>query len=116
MASSKTDLMELAKRETKLVEIAGKEFRVQSLTDHERAMWEVDCLNESGERDPVAMESMRPRLIVKCLVDDGGNRLFTDEEAEDVAGLPASVTVKLFTVCSDLCGMDDDDKKDAAKN
>ena len=116
MASSKTDLMELAKRETKLVEIAGKEFRVQSLTDHERAMWEVDCLNESGERDPVAMETMRPRLIVKCLVDENGHRLFTDEESEDVAEWPASVTVTLFTECSKLCGMDDDDRKEAAKN
>jgi len=108
--------MTLGHKETKPVEIAGKQFIVQSLSDHERAMWEVDCLDAEGNRDPAAMETMRPRLIVKCLVDENGHRLFTDEESEDVAEWPASVTVTLFTECSKLCGMDDDDRKEAAKN
>ena len=116
MASSKTDLMTLVERETRPVELAGKTFLVRELTDRERAMWEIDCLDDEGKRDIIAMESMRTRLIVKCLVDDAGNRIFTDEEAEDLSEWPVSVTAKLWAVCSDMCGLDDDDKAQAVKN
>lgn len=116
MASSKQELMTFGKRETKHVEIDGKKLIVQGLTDRERAEWEVDSLDDEGNRDPVAMESMRTRLIVKCLVDENGKRIFTDEESDDIGEWPAAVTVKLFKVCSELCGLDDDDIEEAKKN
>jgi hypothetical protein len=116
MASTKQDLMNLGKREPELVKLAGKEFLVKGLTDRERAEWELDCLDEEGRKDLTAMESIRPRLIAKCLVDDNGLRLFSDDEYEIVAEWPASVTVKLFEVCSRLCGLDEDDKEMVAKN
>ena len=116
MASSKQDLMSFGKREPKPVKLGGKEFLVRALNDHERAEWELDCLDSEGNRDVIMMESMRPRLIVKCLVDDNGNRIFDDDEADVIAEWPASVTVKLFKICSSLCGLDDEDVEAVSKN
>lgn len=118
MASSKQELMKLKDegREPVSFPIGGKDFLVKPLGDREQAEWEMDCCDDTGVRDPIKLESMRPRLIVKCLVDEDGRRLFTDEEYEELEEWPSRVTQPLFDLCSKLCGLDGSEIEEAKKN
>lgn len=58
----------------------------------------------------------RARLVVRCLVDDKGKRLFTDDEVAAVGSLSASSMQKLFNACRKLNAITDDDVKELEKN
>jgi hypothetical protein len=49
--------------------------------------------------------NLRARLLVRCICDADGKRLFADGDVEQVAGLPARVIDPLFEVAQRLSGM-----------
>ena len=87
---------------------AGKPVRIQSLTELERSKIEAACGEDFSD--------IRARLIAASLVDEDGNRIFTDE-AEDIAFImnmdsafiaPVSDLIQAHSQWSDLA--------DAVKN
>ena len=46
----------------------------------------------------------KARLVVKCLVDEDGKRLFGDEDAEALGNKSAAVVNRLFIEIQKLCG------------
>lgn len=57
--------------------------------------------------DPVSdLENFRAKLVVHCVVDKDGKRIFTDEDADVVGDLPADTIQLLFEPARRLCGME----------
>jgi len=55
------------------------------------------------------LTNMRARLVVNCLIDEDGNRLFKNSEAKALGEKNATVMNRLFDKCRELSGMTDDD-------
>lgn len=57
---------------------------------------------------------MRRELLVLCMVDDQGVRLFADNEVGLLGAMDSKIIGKLYTAARKLCGMDDEGE--VAKN
>ena len=102
MAKSRAELLQFAKRDH--VEVDG--VRLQSLTELEISELETLWGKRYRETEDIDLV-MRRELLVRCIVDDAGHRLFDDTEVDLLGQWPSRVVVKLYASCRDLCGMND---------
>lgn len=78
---------------------------VRGLTAGERDAFEAACFVGRGASREMNFVNLRARLLVKCICNSDGTRLFEDGELEKVAALPAKVIDPLFEVAQRLSGM-----------
>ena len=62
--------------------------------------------------------TQKERLIIRCVRDDEGQKIFTDQDIDAISNWPADLLNRVFDKCSDLCGGDatEDETQSAAKN
>lgn len=110
MAKSREELMQYAKRDHR--EVDG--VRLQSLTELElsdlRTLW-GERYNKTKDLDLV----MRRELLVASIVDDNGEPIFDEDEANMLADWKGSVTERLYRAARELNGMDEDEVDDQEK-
>jgi hypothetical protein len=82
---------------------------VTTLAGTDRDDWERWITDAEGK---VTTANIRARLLVRCLADEPGNRLFTDEEAVALGRKSAAVLDRLFTIAQRLNGLS---RKDVAE-
>jgi len=78
---------------------------IRGLTAGERDSFEAACFIGKGTNREMNFVNLRARLLVRCICDADGKRLFADGDVEQVAGLPARVIDPLFEVAQRLSGM-----------
>lgn len=88
----------------------GGSVRIRGLSAAERDQFEAR-LGVSQD-----LTNMRARLVVSCLVDDDGNRIFKDSEASELGKKNAAVLTRLFDEVRNLSGMSDEALGIAEKN
>ena len=103
MALSKQDILkQFASR--RYDEVQG--IRLQSLTELElsklESLW-AQRYHDTKQMNPV----MRRELLCLCIVDDEGNRIFSNDEVDALAELDGGVTSQLYSTCRVLCGLDE---------
>lgn len=91
----------------------GCELKVKTITGTDRDAWESSITNSAGK---VTTENIRAKLLVRCIVDDAGARLFTDADADALGGKSAAALDRLFTVARKLNGLTKEDVEELAKN
>lgn len=64
-------------------------IRIQSLSEFERAKIEKVAIETP--------EKLRALLIVFCLVDEEGNRLFSDEDVDAIGAIDSRTTAAVYT-------------------
>ena len=108
-AAAKAD----ADRERDPVTIAGQAMFVTEMSAAERDAYEFDQLaaNELGS----GRRNFRARLLVRVLVDDKGERLFTDGDVETLGKLKPREIRSAFDAATKLNQMNAGDRKAAAK-
>lgn len=101
---------------TATVKVAGIEGLVslRGLTAGERDSWEQYVYSERDIKKGV--KNIRASLVVRCLTDETGVRLFTDAEIAEVGAMPASVIDKLYEHCQRLSGLGAKDAEELEKN
>jgi len=62
------------------------------------------------------LRNLRARLVVKAIVDEEGNRIFKDSDAEVLGEKNSQVMCRLFDEVRDLSGMSDEDLEEAQGN
>ena len=93
------------------------DFRLQSLTLSEWSAWEAERFDlDKAKITKERMASMRQRLLVRCLVDADGRRLFDDGEWNLLSSLDAGVMGDLYDAAHKHCGFDRDDTEAAGKD
>lgn len=76
---------------------------VRTLTAAERDLFDASLsAGQSGRRD---LDNVRARLLVLALVDDAGDRLFADGDADALGKKSSLVLARLFAVASRLNGI-----------
>ena len=98
----------------------GGSVRVKSLTAAERDKFETDSIVESGKGKrktiDVNMRNMRARLVVRCVVDKDGKRVFSDTDAEVLGDKNAAIVTRIYEVASRLAGLSEADMEELAGN
>jgi hypothetical protein len=108
MTASKSLILSLAASiPVEAVSIPGvaEPISVRGLTAGERDAFEAACFVGKGNSREMNFVNLRARLLVRCICDAGGKRLFADSDVEQIAALPAKVVDPLFEVAQRLSGM-----------
>jgi hypothetical protein len=110
MAKSREELMQYASREYR--EVDG--VRLRSLTELEmselRTLW-GERYNRTKELDL----AMRRELLVASIVDDQGELIFEEDEADLLTDWRSKATERLYRAARDMNGMDEDEVDDLEK-
>lgn len=96
----------------------GGDVRLQELSASDRDMWENESfvLNAEGTGAKFNPKHARARLVVRCIVDDKGKRMFTDDEVAAIGSLSASTVQRLFNAARKLNAISNDDLKELEGN
>lgn len=86
------------------------DVNVRGLTAKERDHFEASIGMQSN------LENLRARLVVLCLVDDEGKRIFKDSDATALGEKNAQAINQLFEVCRKMSGMTDADVEELEGN
>ena len=76
--------------------------------DYEQAM--VETSPDGSVRAKRNLHNVRAGLVVRCIVNEQGEREFADSDAEALGQKDAAVIDRLWDVCRRLCGMSTEDE------
>lgn len=120
---SKAQILAADKKKSKDVPVKewGGTVRLQELSAAERDLWESESFITEPDDDGEAAARFNPkqaraRLVVRCIVDEDGKRLFSDDEVAAVGSLSASTVQKLFMVARQLNAISSADIEELEKN
>ena len=101
---------------TATVKVAGIDGLVSlcGLSASGRDLWEQQIYAERDKK--MGVKNIRASLVVRCITDEAGVRLFTDAEMDQVGSMPASVIDKLYEHCQRLSGLGPKDAEELEKN
>ena len=95
----------------------GGKVRVRGMTGRERDIWEQQNLKNAGtKKQRIDMDNIRARMCVMCIVDDNGQRIFDDSDAEELGQKNAGPIVKIADVAQRLSEITYADVEQLAKN
>ncbi len=89
---------------------------VKRLSAKERDQFEESNVKGTGKDRRLDLSNVRARLVSLCLVDDQGNRLFTDQEAEELGEYDSLVMDRIFDAAHLLNRLGAKGMGDAEKN
>lgn len=110
------DFTDLPSEDVTVPEWGGMTVHVRGLTAAERDAFEADSITGRGRNRDVNLRNIRARLVVRCLVDDDGARVFGDDDVDALGGKSAAALNRLFDVASRLSGLSDADVEELAGN
>jgi hypothetical protein len=90
------------KRELVHVEEWGGDVYVRALTAGEKDRHEAEWLGEQDIEKKARIYASRSRLLARTLVDESGNRLFTDNEMEILEAKASVPMQRLYEVAQRL--------------
>ena len=92
----------------------GGTVRVRAITAAERDAFETSVVGDGkGKRNLV---NLRARLVALAIVDEGGQRLFSDAEAEALGGKSGAAMDRVYAVAQRLSGLTEQDVKELEGN
>src|SRR5690554_121558 len=94
----------------------GGEVIVRGLTGAERDQFEQSIVETRGKNPKVNLRNIRAKLVVLCCVDEQGNRIFRDEDAEVLGQKSAVALNRVFEVAQRLSGLRPEDVEELAGN
>jgi len=105
---NREELLAALQLKTEIVELDGGPVRISeiSATDY-LALWE----RHRRDDDTIDMATFTPELIAACLVDDEGQRLFTDADATLLARSAKAPFFQLADACRRINGLGGDEVK-----
>jgi hypothetical protein len=86
---------------------------IGTMTGAARDAWEQSLVGQKGKANIV---NIRARLIAACAVDESGNRLFSDDDAEALGKKSAAALDRCAKVAQKLNRLTEADLEDAKGN
>lgn len=84
---------------------------VHGLTVREWELHQAQLARDAGEKTPKGHANAR--LIARCVVDDTGRRVFTDDDVNLISNLSLGEILKLQEAINQASGLGDDAEADA---
>ena len=115
---SKTAILAAQDLQTEDVEVPewGGAVRVRSFTGRERDAFEASMVRGDGRDRKVDLTNMRARLVGLTVIDESGQRLFTDEEADLLGAKSGAALDRVFAIAQKLNGLSGADVEELSKN
>jgi len=88
---------------------------VRELTGSERDTWEASVVKTNGTKVTIDSHNMRAKLAALCIVDDAGERLFTDKEAAKLGAKSAAALDRVTDVARRLSRIGEDEIESLGK-
>lgn len=89
---------------------------VRGLSGKERDAYEASITIRRGRNEEINLKNARAKLVVRCVIDLDGNRLFTDADVQALGEKSASALQRIFDTCRRLSGLTDDDINELTEN
>ena len=101
-----------------LVEVPewGGALYVRALTGAERDAFEQSIVETRGKNTRMNLRNIRARLVALTVVDEDGNRLFSDDDVEALGRKSAAALNRVFEVAQRLSGLRPEDVEELAGN
>lgn len=87
----------------------GGDVIIQGMSGAQRDAWESSLVEGKGKRRRMNTANIRAKLVAQCAVDEAGERLFSDADAETLGHTRVDVLNRLFAVAQELSGVTDED-------
>ena len=115
---SKTAILAVQDLQTEDVEVPewGGAVRVRSFTGRERDAFEASMVRGDGRDRKVDLTNMRARLVGLTVIDETGQRLFTDEEVDLLGAKSGAALDRVFAVAQKLNSLSGADVEELSKN
>ena len=115
---SKTAILTAQDLQTEDVEVPewGGAVRVRSFTGRERDAFEASMVRGEGRDRKVDLTNMRARLVGLTVIDETGQRLFTDEEVDLLGAKSGAALDRVFAIAQKLNGLSGSDVEELSKN
>jgi len=94
----------------------GGVVRVRGLTGAERDAFEQSIVEQRGKNTRMNLRNIRAKLVALTVVDEEGNRVFSDEDAEALGKKSAAALDRVFAVAQRLSGLRPEDVEELAGN
>ena len=94
----------------------GGAVRVRSFTGRERDAFEASMVRGEGRDRKVDLTNMRARLVGLTVIDETGQRLFTDDEVDLLGAKSGAALDRVFAVAQKLNGLSGADVEELSKN
>jgi hypothetical protein len=94
----------------------GCDVWIRTMSGKERDALEAESLAKRGKNAQANMDNFRSRLAVRCVVDEAGVRVFTDDDADALGEKSASALGRIYDVAARLNGYTGKDVEELAKN
>jgi hypothetical protein len=104
-------------RRTEDVEVPewGGTVRVRALSGRERDAYEAGIVQVRGDGSRnVTLENIRSRLVSLTVVDESGERIFSDGDVKALGEKSAAALERVFDVARKLSGLSEDDVEELA--
>lgn len=115
--ATKEEILALADRKVEEVEVpewGGGKHRIMEMSAADRDEWELQAYLER-KAGPTA-KNVRAGLVARCLVNEAGERLFTDAEIPLLGKKSAKALDRLYDVARRLNGLTEAEAEAIAKN
>lgn len=109
------DAQDLETREVEVPEWGGVVL-VKGMTGVERDDFEAQMIVGKGKNTTVNMKNVRAKLVAASVVDEDGQRLFTDQDVQALGKKSAAALDRVFAVAQRLSKIGKDDIEELAKN
>ena len=122
MALNKNEILQANDLQHEALEIPewGGEILVRGFTAAERDEYEQSLIDARrvGNETQIKMvsENAKARAAVKCIVNDEGERIFTDADADVLGQKSAKALNRIMEKIQNLSGMSEKDMKELAGN
>lgn len=115
---TRKQILEAQDIESEVVEVPEWEgsVKVQGLTGTERDQFESALLKGKGKNTTLNMQNVRAKLVAHSIVDQDGNRVFTDSDVGILGSKSAAALDRVFAVAQKLSGITKEDVEELAKN
>jgi len=85
---------------------------VRGMTGEERDAFEAGLVERKGKSRELNFKNMRASLVAKTVVNDGGERLFDDNDVKRLGQKSAAALDRLYEVATRLSGIGEQDVED----
>ena len=90
--------------------------RIQSLSELERKQWQLANLDADGNLDLSKVPMSGPLLITFTAVDDQGKKIFTRNQAQQLAQIDSKILGPMVDWIQEHCGLDNLDVEETVGN
>lgn len=109
-------ISDIQTEEVTVPEWGGLVVRMRGMSAAERDRWEEEMIQIKGKTTTINRRNARARLVVRCAVDQDGNRIFGNDDIAALGQKSAAAMDRLYEVASRLSGISDEDMEELAGN